>query len=39
MEKIDYVFTGNRGFMSMAVAGAKTAVNAFISDGTHGGTR
>jgi putrescine aminotransferase len=31
LEKIDDVFTRNRGFMSLAVAGAKTAVNAFLS--------
>jgi putrescine aminotransferase len=29
--KIDDVFTKNRGFMSMAAAGAKTAVNAFLN--------
>jgi putrescine aminotransferase len=31
LEKIDDVFTRNRGFMSMAVTGAKTAVNSFLS--------
>jgi len=31
LEKIDNVFTRNHGFMSLAVAGAKTAVNAFLS--------
>ncbi len=31
LEKIDDVFTKNRGFMNMAVAGAKTAVNAFLN--------
>ena len=30
LEKIDDVFTRNRGFVSMAVAGAKTAVGAFV---------
>ena len=30
LEKIDDVFTRNRGFMSMAAAGAKTAVSAFF---------
>jgi putrescine aminotransferase len=31
LEKIDDVFTRNHGFVSMAVAGAKTAVNAFLN--------
>ena len=31
LEKIDDVFTRNHGFMSLAVAGAKTAVNAFLN--------
>jgi putrescine aminotransferase len=31
LEKIEEVFTRNRGFMSMAVASARTAVGAFVS--------
>ena len=31
LDKIDDVFTRNHGFMSLAVAGAKTAVNAFLN--------